>query len=170
MKKTFVGFVGFILLCSSTGVFGKTRAAITPSPTLSPTPNPTPSIFPLNPLQDKEKDKTKSSKGPHGGQVVTHQGKRFEIKLDPQGQKVEVFTPGGVTHPNQPISPGITLYKSDKTGETVKLNSMAPPRDGWFHYQGQLSPTNIPYVAFGLQFDLSPIAPSPSPNPEDESP
>ena len=108
-------------------------------------------------------------KGPHGGQIVSHDGKKFEIKLNQDSEQLDVYSSDGSQVPQNNL--GITLYKQDKTGQTIRLKAVEPPRSGEIHYQGKVSPTDAPFVAFGIQLDLSPTPEkSPSPGPEKPSP
>jgi hypothetical protein len=116
---------------------------------------------PPNPIETRfELPKTNShlgKTGPHGGQIVSHRGEKFEIKLDQERKQLDIYAPPPehveVTRPDQV---GVTLYKDDHTGQTVRLKSVEPAQAGVVHYQGEVSPSEAPYVAVGLQFELSP--------------
>ncbi len=93
-------------------------------------------------------------KGPHGGIVVNRAGRDFEIKIDKLNQMLHVYTPSN--QEPQPQNMGVTLYQDKNTGQTIHLRTIGPPTDGYYHYQGQLDPSQSSSVAFGLQFDLEP--------------
>ena len=94
----------------------------------------------------------------------TRKNKKFEIKVDPKTNQVDVYSPKSTNV--RPENMNVTLYKDDKTGQTVRLRSVGPTEDGINHYQGRASIGEAPYVSFGFQFDLNP---QPEPKKEEEN-
>ncbi len=94
--------------------------------------------------------------GPHGGNIHRENGQNYEVNLNPQSGQLDVYTESTAFNANPPQNAAITLYKNDQSGQTVRLKAMDPPADGFIHYQGQISPLEGPYIAFGIQFNLEP--------------
>lgn len=92
--------------------------------------------------------------------------KKYEVKFNQLNRKVDVYTPA--TTGEIPENMTITLLHDKKTGQTVRLKAMQPTRAGYFHYQGQLDPSEASFIGFQLQFDLEspPSSPLPSFTPE----
>lgn len=94
--------------------------------------------------------------GPHGGQIVTESGREYEVNVNNETGQLDVYSEGSPLNVNPPQNVGITLYKNNKTGQTIRLRAMNPPASGFVHYQGEVSPLEGPFMAFGLQFNLEP--------------
>lgn len=90
--------------------------------------------------------------GPHGGQVVQSEAHRFEVKIDPDGGNIEVYTLNRRKQPPKNMS--ITLFRESGTGQTVTLNAVNM-RDPLPRYQGELSLASGSYVGAELRFEVS---------------
>lgn len=140
--------------------------ALLSTPDTQPTPGQTASLGTSNNSADSKEV------GKHGGKVVTHKGRKFEIKVDKKANHLDVYT-AGEQKLDKPENLSVLLYKDPDTAQTIRLQPMGTTMEGDYHYrgsyQGFVTPAEAPFVAFGLQFDLSPNPTStPSAGPQAE--
>lgn len=90
--------------------------------------------------------------GPHGGQVVRSEAHQFEVKIDPDGKSIEVYTLN--RKKPAPKNMSITLFRESGTGQTVTLNAVNL-KDALPKYQGEFSLASGSYVGAELRFEIS---------------
>jgi hypothetical protein len=77
--------------------------------------------------------------GPHGGKVVGNGAESFEVKVDSEDKKVDVYVLGNPLHGHDDMS--IMLFNTGEPGVEVGLKSSVDDDESLLpHYQGSLDP------------------------------
>jgi hypothetical protein len=88
--------------------------------------------------------------GPHGGQVVSDGGNRFEVNINRESKKIDVYEIETRTKPPNYLE--ITLF--DEKGKPVRIAlGSVGLRDPVPHYSGELTIADQPNMGFELRFE-----------------
>jgi len=90
--------------------------------------------------------------GPHGGPIVENEENRFEVKLDTEKKRVQVYT---LRSKKPPKKVSVILYQNSTHGDTIELQAV-DPSEALPRYEGQLSVANTPYVGVAVQISAFP--------------
>ena len=91
--------------------------------------------------------------GPHGGEVLQDGSYQFEVKIDQDGNAVDVYPLGN--QKSLPNNMDLTLFRSQESGDTIRLQTLRSPNPGEARYHGNLPPHLGSYIGIELKFETS---------------
>jgi hypothetical protein len=87
--------------------------------------------------------------GPHGGRIVKDKYHVFEVRLDKEKHKLDVYALQLQSEPPKNLT--VRLYFDPDTSQEVELTAVNY-QDPIPHYQGYVSAANDKYVSIGITF------------------